>query len=911
MKQAYRAIGATLSALLLMGATVPPAGAVQINRMTAVGSLVNDSLYRPNPECGTYLGVNKDGVYEFQITIPADAENQPTPLVPDHYYTKHEITNTDVLKSRAQYFYGIKPGTSDFLCYASETVDGEYTLKAIVHVTVLSKADYANQGGQDNEKDDSTGGNSNGDSQTCTQHTWSYVTKEATCEREGAYSRVCRNCGKEEVISTTSKREHKYTAVVTKQATATTTGIRTYTCINCGNSYSEIISKLSGGQDSEVVKDPNAQAIVSNNQSKQNYSSYYSKPVTSYLYERSDGGFTRVEAVNNKVIVENYDSKMQLLTSNNMPMELNLFGGFYSGADCNFLIFGQKNPSESDAQEIIRVVKYSKNWKRISSASLKGANTYIPFDAGSLRCAESNGMLYILTCHEMYMTSDGYHHQSNMLINIRESDMMITDSRYGISNISTGYVSHSFNQFLIVDSTGRLVALDHGDAYPRAAVLCQYNTSAGSEQISRSVNTGNVVTFSGEVGENATNASLGGLAEATGKYLTVLNTAPQNGRANYQSVRNVVLGITDQKNLSNTKTIQLTNYAQGGNTSASTPQIVKLNDNRFLILWEVYAKAQYGGYTNNGTIGYVIVDREGQTQVQVQTAKGSLSDCQPIEASGQAVWYVTNNSAPQFYTINRSGALQTVNVNNTGVGTSGKDTTPDNSSDTIGTTQTPISNNISGATGNPETPNTSAGQDAVTKPDDQTNAGSQNPNSQGQNGSKPRFRDVSESAYYYNAVEWAVKEQITGGTTANTFTPNAACSRAELVTFLWRAAGKPQANIQNNPFRDVRKDSYYFNAVLWAYESGITGGTSPDMFSPNATVTRGQTAAFLYRASGSPVVDSKAGFTDIRGDEYYADAAAWAEKHNITSGVGYAQFNPRGKCTRAQIVTFLYRRQNL
>lgn len=144
MKQTYRAIGATLSALLLMGAAVPPAGAVQINRMTAVGSLVNDSLYRPNPECGTYLGVNKDGVYEFQITIPADAENQPTPLVPDHYYTKHEITNPDVLKSRAQYFYGIKPGTSDFLCYASETVDGEYTLKAIVHVTVLSKADYAN-----------------------------------------------------------------------------------------------------------------------------------------------------------------------------------------------------------------------------------------------------------------------------------------------------------------------------------------------------------------------------------------------------------------------------------------------------------------------------------------------------------------------------------------------------------------------------------------------------------------------------------------------------------------------------------------------------------------------------------------------------------------------------------------------
>ena len=917
-----------MSALLLMGATVPSAGAVQINRMTVIGSSVNDSLYRPNPECGTYLGVNKDGVYEFQITIPADAENQPTPLVPDHYYTRHQITNPDVLRSRAQYFYGVKPGTSDFLCYASETVDGEYTLKAIVHVTVLSKSDYANQDGQDSKKDDSTGDNTIGGSQICTQHTWSYVTKEATCEQNGTYSRVCKNCGKEEVISTTAKLKHTYISAVTKQATSTATGIRTYTCTNCGDSYTETIPKLSSGQESGVVKDLNAQATISNNQSKQNYSSYYSKPVTSYLYERSDGGFTRVEAVAGKVIVENYDSGFQLLTSDSVQMELNLFGGFYAGTDENFLVFGQKNPNESDTQEVVRIVKYSKDWKRVSSASLKGANTYIPFDAGSLRCAESNGMLYILTCHEMYMTSDGYHHQSNMLINVRESDMTITDSRCGISNISTGYVSHSFNQFLMVDSTGRLVALDHGDAYPRAAVLCQYNTSAGSEKISRSVTTGNVVTFSGAVGENATNASLGGLIEATGKYLSVLNTAPQNGNANYQSARNVALGITDQKNLSSTRTIQLTNYAQGGNTSASTPQIVKLNDDRFLILWEVYAKASYGGYTNNGTISYVIVNREGQTQGQIQTVKGKLSDCQPIESNGKAVWYVTNNDAPCFYIVDRNGALRTVDVNNTGTDTSSKDTLQDNAgsnngamqepeqkppmNNTLGTSGTP---GTPGTSGKPETPNTdsgnSTGQNTVAKPENQTSTGSQNPNLQGQSGNKLRFRDVPESAYYYNAVEWAVKEQITSGTSVNTFTPDAACSRAELVTLLWRAMGKPKANIQNNPFRDVRKDSYYFDAVLWAYENGITGGTSANAFSPNATVTRGQTAAFLYRAAGSPVVDGKTSFIDVRGDEYYADAAAWAEKNNITSGVGYAQFNPRGNCTRAQIVTFLYRHQNI
>ena len=212
---------------------------------------------------------------------------------------------------------------------------------------------------------------------------------------------------------------------------------------------------------------------------------------------------------------------------------------FYAGEDCNFLIFGQKNLSESESQEVIRVVKYSKDWERLNFASLRGVNTYIPFDAGSLRCTEYNGMLYIHTCHEMFDIGDGLHHQANMLICVRESNMTVTDTRYGISNIATGYVSHSFTQFITVDDSGRLVTLDHGDAYPRAAVLCQYG-QAGNEKFGLPADYKEVMTFYGAVGDNKTNASVGGLAVSGSNYLSVLNTAVQDGTAGYSSARNII-----------------------------------------------------------------------------------------------------------------------------------------------------------------------------------------------------------------------------------------------------------------------------------------------------------------------------------------------------------------------------------
>ena len=173
--------------------------------------------------------------------------------------------------------------------------------------------------------------------------------------------------------------------------------------------------------------------------------------------------------------------------------------------------------------------------------------------------------------------------------------------------------------------------------------------------------------------------------------------------------------------------------------------------------------------------------------------------------------------------------------------------------------------------------------------------------------SKHPFLDVPAGAYYEDAVVWAVGKGITSGTNATTFDPNGTCTRAQAVTFLWRAAGSPTPKTKLMPFPDVPVGSYYWNAVLWAIEQGITEGTSYLTFSPNDSCTRAQIVTFLWRAKGNPAVSGNAPFTDVAPDAYYAAAVTWAEKNGITGGIGHGLFGSNNTCTRAQIVTFLYR----
>lgn len=381
----------------------------------------------------------------------------------------------------------------------------------------------------------------------------------------------------------------------------------------------------------------------SNNYSDNNYS-VYGKVVHSYFVENKDQSLTRVEYIPDiGVQIENYSRNYELLSDQVLEAELPKFGGFYAGKNGNYLVFGQKNASESDSVEVMRIVKYSKDWQRQGQASVKGANTYIPFEAGSLRMSETDdGRLYIHTCHEMYVDSKGVHHQANMTYVLKEESMEIEQSYYDIMNIAqTGYVSHSFNQYVQTDGKYAF-RVDHGDAFPTRAVTLTRCDLGGkitdvAYTLPLSINT---------VGNNDTGVSVGGLELSEGQCLIVGNSVDQAKQAT-SGVRNVFLTATE-KSLSKTRTVWLTDYASDSKITARTPHIVKLNEGQFLILWEEYNSA-----TKAVSVKMVTVDGEGNLASKVVETKLRLSDCKPIMTSdGLVKWYVTENETVAFCELN-------------------------------------------------------------------------------------------------------------------------------------------------------------------------------------------------------------------------------------------------------------------
>ena len=169
------------------------------------------------------------------------------------------------------------------------------------------------------------------------------------------------------------------------------------------------------------------------------------------------------------------------------------------------------------------------------------------------------------------------------------------------------------------------------------------------------------------------------------------------------------------------------------------------------------------------------------------------------------------------------------------------------------------------------------------------------------------FEDISTSDYFFEAVNWAINNDLTAGTSATTFSPDTSCTRGQVMTFLWRAAGSPAPKNTKMPFIDVPADFYYHDAILWAIENGITAGTSDTTFSPDAKCSRAQIATILWRAQKAPVVSGTNPFNDIAVDSYYNNAVLWATSEKITSGTSAITFSPDADCTRAQIVTFLWR----
>ena len=380
-----------------------------------------------------------------------------------------------------------------------------------------------------------------------------------------------------------------------------------------------------------------------------NHYNTWSSVTNSYLVQNSDGTLTRLENTSGGIVVENYSADgKKLISQRTISKELNLFGGFYSGKDYNYLVFGQNNTSESDSKEVVRVVKYTKSWSKVNSCSISGVNTTKPFSAGSLRMEEAVGKLYVYTCHEMYADSDGINHQANMLFTIDESSMSLTDSMYDVSNLTDGYVSHSFNQFIKADESGKYIyRVDHSESsnYTMNGSYLSVNgitlTKYKADGKSTAVNVSIPVKFDMNK-SNYTGASIGGFELGSGNCLI----AYAKDVSSNCKTRNVYISVTDEL-FNGTQNIALTNYGTSSKVTCRTPQLIKINDNLFLVMWE-----EYNSSTGKTATKTMTVDSNGKTVTKAISHSFGLSDCQPVVCSdGMVKWYVTNNSAPTLYKL--------------------------------------------------------------------------------------------------------------------------------------------------------------------------------------------------------------------------------------------------------------------
>ena len=383
----------------------------------------------------------------------------------------------------------------------------------------------------------------------------------------------------------------------------------------------------------------------------------WSDTVKSYLTVCDNGNYMRVQsgAIEGKLLVEYYSSDFEPLSTKLIDNELPVFGAFYDSGDNYYVLSGQENPKQNDSLEVFRITKYDKNWNKIKSCGLYGANTTVPFDAGSARMTHSGDHLLVRTCHKMYKSSDGNNHQANVTIEVDMPSMTITDSYTGVMNVDYGYVSHSFNQFIKTDGN-HIVALDHGDAHPRSAVLVKYNSDFTTGKFFPSyfdkVSNIDVVTYPEYTAGhyNYTGAAIGGFDVSSSSYIVAQSTVDLD-YINTSETRNVYVSAVS-KDLSTNKLNKITSYAEG-TASASAPQLVKINNTSFLLLWARDTK-----------VSCVKLNADGTVNGSIHTFEGSLSDCQPVIKNGRAVWYVYDKNNVTFNSLNLSNLddIKTVDV---------------------------------------------------------------------------------------------------------------------------------------------------------------------------------------------------------------------------------------------------------
>lgn len=373
----------------------------------------------------------------------------------------------------------------------------------------------------------------------------------------------------------------------------------------------------------------------------------------SYLVKNADGTISVID-INDNVNIETYDKNYKLASSKSLAFELPLFGAFYSGDKYNYIAYGQGNPNQINRREVIRIVKYNKNFTRVGSVSVYGGESYtiLPFSGSGGRMAEKGNELVYHTTRTRYKTEDGLNHESQLTI-ITNTDTMKVQN--GVGKFQPNHVSHSFDQYVLYDDKLHAL-LDHGDGYPRSVVLHKQVAENEYAEV-------DLFRIPGAIGANFTGVSVGGFEITSHSYIAAINSIDQSKAGQYTNFekvgldideRDVILCIVPKDKLTSTevKQVRITNYI-GTDRYGSTPKLVKINEDKLMVLWQeiIIRKGSDTDYTF-GDVKYLMIDGSGNAAGEIRTLSGGmLSKCNPVLFKNNVVWYLNQRTNRVFYSV--------------------------------------------------------------------------------------------------------------------------------------------------------------------------------------------------------------------------------------------------------------------
>lgn len=571
--------------------------------------------------------------------------------------------------------------------------------------------------------------------------------------------------------------------------------------------------------------------VLSTNLTRHSYS-VKSASKLSYLVEATNG-YQRVECISKTLVVEDYNDAFQLTGTRTIPLELNNFVAFYEGSQHFFILFSGSNSGESDNVEVARIVKYTKDWERISSTSVKGV--YTKGDIIQADMVENNGNLLVHTCRTQYKsTVDGLNHQSNISFTIDIASMSLLSA-------APRHVSHSFDQQVATNNAGITVTSDHGDGHPRAIELNMWDDNMIDSFIEADAE---VLKLVGETGQNATHAQVGGMEIGSSAVILAGASYPQITHG--QGVYNVFVTSTPLSNFSTeASSIQwLTNYVKGGDAYATNPHLVKLSEDKFVVLWNEHGQVKVGTTTDyqNRSLSWAIFNGSGKQVGATQTTQGDLSEVVPIYTNdGTLLWYVTGEKEAEprgnyIYTVDSAPLFYSLNLE-TG---------------TLTTSRGSISDSSGGSS------DSSDNNSQRNEPSDWA---------------VPLIQEANNLGILNGLSDITAKYQ-------SDITREEFC---RLIVNVYESTGRT-ALTGANPFTDTTN-----SAVVSAYLMGIVSGKSETTFAPHDKVTREELAVMAMRTvelfSSLPLIPDTADFSDFHTVSPWAETAVvYAQMKGILAG---------------------------